>query len=133
MQVDISTIYRWARQGKLTTEKIDGVLHVVTEDDKIPTEETKTPEQSAKAPTQDDDYDLVAELKERIAYLERENEAKSEIIKQMQQDAEAARERSDTIILQFTQQLSEQTKLLEDMRQENEQKKGLFKRLFRRD
>jgi len=44
-----------------------------------------------------------------------------------------ARERSDTIILQLTQQLDNQTKFLEDMREENKhQKKGFFKKLFRR-
>jgi len=41
------------------------------------------------------------------------------------------RQRSDTIILQLTQQLDNQTKLLEDLRKDGE-KKGFFKKLFRK-
>jgi predicted site-specific integrase-resolvase len=106
MQVDISTIYRWARQGKVLTEKILGVLHIVVDDTEMQKENTQMP----------NDDDIIAELRERIRYLEKENETKNEIIKQLQADAESAKQRSDTIILQLTRQFEEQTKLIEDMR-----------------
>jgi hypothetical protein len=50
------------------------------------------------------------------------------IIQPMQQDAAEAQQRSDTIVLQLTRQFEQQTKLLEDVREQN--KSGFFGRLF---
>jgi predicted RNase H-like nuclease (RuvC/YqgF family) len=125
MQVNASTVYRWSQQGKLTTEKIDGVLHVIVDDEKMQ-DETAKMQNYHGVDLQSPSLiitDMIAEMKERIESLEEENKEKNRqienlnlFIQQMQQDAEAAKQRSDTIILQLTRQFEEQTKLIEDMR-----------------
>jgi len=129
------TIYRKIKRGELESEQIEGVLHVIC--DELPSV-TASPLTDTQILVE---RDARIELLERGSeLLEKENEhlrhqveQLTKTIQQMQTDAEASKERSDTIILQFTQQLSEQTKLLEDMREENkQQKKGFFKRLFRK-
>jgi len=121
MQVNASTIYRWAQQGKLTTEKINGALHVIVDDEKMQDETAKM--QNDHGADSLIITDMIAEMKERIESLEEENKEKNRqienlnlLIQQMQQDAASARQRSDTIILQLTRRFEEQTKLLEDMR-----------------
>jgi len=127
------TIYRKIKRGELKSEQIEGVLHVVC--DELPSVMTSplTDTQILK--------DARIELLEREGeLLEKENEhlrqqveQLTKTIQQMQTDASSSKERSDTIILQLTQQLDNQTRLLEDMREENkQQKKGFFKRLFRK-
>jgi hypothetical protein len=118
VQLDQSTVYRQIKAGKLKSELIDGTLHVVVE-----------PPKDAK-----DNDALLARLQDEVAFLRKELEVKNEqlsslqvelvsarqshdaIIQQIQQDAESAKQRSDTIILHLTRQFEEQTKLLEDMR-----------------
>ena len=63
-------------------------------------------------------------LKAEVEYLRKQ-------LEQVRVDAESSKERSDTIILQLTQQLDNQTKLIEDLRKDGE-KKGFLKRLFRK-
>ena len=101
MQLNTSTIYRQVQQGKLTAQKIDGVLHILIDEAEMHTERAKM------------QNDVVAELRKRIEHLERENGAKNALIQRMQADAETAKERADTIILQLTQQ---NQLLLEDLR-----------------
>jgi len=116
-----ATVYRHIKDGTLETEKVDGTLYILIKDEKNDKNENQP------------DNELVEQLRTENEYLRQQLEQAMETINKMQNDAESSKERSDTIILQFTQQLNEQTKLLEDMRRENEQKKGFFKRLFRRD
>ena len=131
MGLSRSTVYRHIEQGKLETEDIDGFQHVVLD-------------------LSQDEPELGHYVSEMIQHLKTENEhlrqqveklqaellesrqRSDQIIQQMQQDSESSKERSDTIILQLTQQLNSQTKLLEDMRQKEEKKKGFFKRLMGR-
>lgn len=131
VQSDENTIYRQIVAGTLKGELIDGILHVVAE-----------PPEDAE-----DKGALLAHLQDEVECLRKELEKKNEqlvllqteitesrqshdtIIQQMQADLESSRERSDIIILQLTQQ----TKLLEDMRQKDEQKKIVFfQKLFKR-
>ena len=100
-----STVYRWIQQGKIDTEKIDGVLHVVVALDEIESQNA-----SIKEP-------LIAQMQEEIEYLREENKQLREELSFSRQREDEARQRSDTIILQLTRQFEEQTKLLEDMRQ----------------
>jgi len=58
-----------------------------------------------------------------------EQERTDQIIQQMQSDLESTKERSDTIVLQLTQQLDQQTKLLQDLRP----KEWWYHRIWRRD
>ncbi|MBC8378744.1 MAG: hypothetical protein H8E62_06185 [Planctomycetes bacterium] len=125
MQVNASTVYRWSQQGKLTTEKIDGVLHVIVDDEETQDKNAKMQNNHGVdlQPPSLIITDMIAEMKERIESLAEENKEKNRqienlnlLIKQMQQDAAEARQRSDTIILSLTRQFEEQTKLLEDMR-----------------
>ena len=119
------SVYRKIHKGELQSEKINGVLHVICEE--LPSD-----------PFRDmSDIQILAEKDARIEQLETENEYLRKqleqamgTIQQMQTDAESSKERSDTIILQFTQQLNEQTKLLEDMR--NQKTQGFWARLFKR-
>ena len=99
-----STVYRWIQQGKIDTEKIDGVLHVIVDVDEI---------ESQKANNQES---LIAQMQEEIEYLREENKQLREELSFSRQREDEARQRSDTIILQLTLKFDEQTKLLEDMR-----------------
>jgi len=101
-----STVYRWIQQGKIDTEKIDGVLHVVVALDEIESQNA-----SIKEP-------LIAQMQEEIEYLREENKQLREELSSSRQREDEARQRSDTIILQLTLKFEEQTKLLEDMRKE---------------
>lgn len=111
------TVYRWIQQGKVKADKVDGNWLIELDDDiRIDS-------------SHDKDMTIVRlqaennRLKEEVNYLRKqlddvreERERSYIIIQQMQQDAESAKQRSDTIILQLTRQFEEQTKLLEDMR-----------------
>ncbi len=139
VQVDQSTVYRQIKAGRLKSEQIDGVLHVLVE-----------PPEDAK-----DNGTLLARLQDEVEYLRKELDTRNEqlallqkelaetrqshdsIIQQMQADTESAKERSDTIVLQLTQQvdkitqqnqaLTQETRLLlEDSRP----KRRFWKRLF---
>lgn len=109
-----STIRYQVRTGKLQSELIDGKIHVIVDDSEI------------NAISKENHSELIVELRQQNEYLQQE-------LSQALQRENEARERSDTIILHLTQQLNNQTKLLEDMRPKDNQKKGLFKRLFRKD
>ena len=70
------------------------------------------------------------DLKSEHEYLRQQHETAMATIQQMQADAESAKERSDTIILQVSQQVNQLTEqnqlLLEDLRP----KKRWYHRLF---
>lgn len=124
MGTAVSTVYRHIKAGKLETEEIDSVTYVLVDEEELNSIETP--------------FDVIPELKERIEqqqteieFLRNELSEARQIIQQMQEGSESAKERSDTIILQLTQQLDNQTKLIEDLRKDGE-KKGFFKRMFRR-
>jgi len=108
--ISMSSAYRHIKAGKLETETIDGVLHVVVNEEQLGHIEK--------------DNGIIDELRERIEhqqeeieYLRQKLDESEQARQQMQQDSTDAQQRSDTIILQLTRQLSEQTNLLEDMRQ----------------
>jgi Arc/MetJ-type ribon-helix-helix transcriptional regulator len=90
-------------------------------------------EQSLNEPLNDVEQRFNEQLKEENERLHQRLEQAMETIQQMQSDFESSKQRSDTIILQFTRQFEEQTKLLEDMRQQQESKNiGFFQKLFQR-
>ena len=135
-QIDESIIYRHILAGNLKSELINDILHVVADD---PAEYAEEKDAS------------IARLQEEVEYMRKELETRNEqltlaqtelsearkshdtIVQQMQADLQSSKERSDVLLLQLTQQLDNQTKLLEDMRQRDEQKKtGFFQRLFKK-
>ena len=97
MGVNASTIYRWIRQEKIDTEKIDGVLHVILNSEEIDLQNANSQEA------------IIAQMRSEIEYLREEN-------RQLRDELSESRQRSDTIILQLTRQFEAQTKLIEDMR-----------------
>ncbi len=114
-KVNESTVRYRIKTGKLQSEMIDGKLHVVFEDEEI------------TGDLQENYIKQIEQLLKQIEYLQEElsqslqreresRESADAIIQQIQQDAESAKQRSDTIILQLTRQFEEQTKRLEDMR-----------------
>jgi len=131
-----STIRYQVRTGKLQSELIDGQIHIIVDDSELDAIDSEVGAND----------ELIAELRQQVEYLKAENEQlrgelskerqradeaqnrHDTIIQQMQADSSADKERSDTIILQLTQHLDQQTKLIEDMRQK--EKVGLFQRLF---
>jgi hypothetical protein len=116
MRISQATVYRHIQQGKIETERNNGKLHIILNSDAI---------------LNQNENELVAQLRKENQFLQEELRKALETIQQMQQDAAYSQQRSDTIILQLTRQFEEQTKLLEDMRQQNEPKKShLFRRLF---
>ncbi len=123
MKISPPTVYRRIKAGKLETETIDGVLHVIVDESQLNSDEI-----------QQRSGELFSELQNRIEaqqseiqYLREElskvntelsdtRQSHDQIIQQMQQDASESQQRSDTIILQLTRQLETQTLMLEDMR-----------------
>jgi len=112
MQCDSSTVYRKIQQEKLETEKIDGVLHVLADEDELQGHDKDSAEERIQFLLKDNMW-----LKERIEHLEEEISEKDK--------------RHDTIVLTMASQLETKEKLLEDMRlREAEQKAGFFSRIF---
>lgn len=116
MGISRSTVYRHIDQGKLETEEIEGVLHVVLD---LSQNETDVP-QYAK--------EMIQHLKEenqklqqKVERLENEllqsGERHDNIVQKMQEDTESQKERSDTIILKLTQHLEQSQKALTAQRE----------------
>lgn len=99
-----ATVYRHIKAGKLNTEKVNGTLYIIIKDENNDNNENQI------------DNELVEQLRTENEYLRQQLEEAMKTIKQMQEDSESAKQRSDTIILQLTRQFEEQTKMLEDMR-----------------
>ena len=117
MHIDKSTVYRHIKAGKLQTENVDGTLCVLADSSQFNAETTPLP--------------LIKHLMDENEWLQQRVEALEKELNESRQQFDEARQRSDTIILQLTRQFEQQTLLLEDMRQQNEQKKSsLFRRLF---
>lgn len=98
-----ATIYRHIKAGKVNTEKVDGTLYIIIDNENNDKHENQI------------DHELVEQLRTENEYLRQQLEEAMRTIQQMQDDSESAKQRSDTIILQLTRQFEEQTKLLEDM------------------
>ena len=93
-------IREWIAEGKIDAKK-QGRKWIISAEDLQRFSELS----SVKPPYEKDDKDKL------IEQLQKENEF-------LREELSEASRRSDTIILQFTQQLQSQQKLLEDMRQE---------------
>jgi hypothetical protein len=124
-----STVYRHIEQGKLETDEVDGVLHIVLDmsqnDPKLPHYVSEMIQH-----LQTENEHLRQQVEKLQAELLESRQRSDSIIQQMQQDAADAQQRSDTIILQVTRQFEQQTLLLEDMHQDK--KSNFFRRLFSR-
>ena len=103
-QISQATVYRHIKSGKLNTEKVDGTLYLIINDESNDNNENQF------------DNELVEQLRTENEYLRQQLEEAMRTIQRMQDDSESDKQRSDTIILQLTRQFFEQTKLLEDMR-----------------
>lgn len=88
------TVYRWSQKGVIDVKEINGVLHVKVDDDN------------------ENSNDIISTLKSEIRHLHKELELLHERLAQAHED----RQRGDTIIMQLTRQLEQQTLLIEDMR-----------------
>lgn len=94
--------------GDINAKEIDGVMHVDTDNKQSGDDETNAIDATL---VQQNSY-----LQKTIDNLQTQLAQAHEIIREMQQD----RQRSDTIILQLTRQLENQTLMLEDTRKESE-------------
>lgn len=92
--VTTRTVYRWSQKGSIEVEEINGVLHVKLDDES------------------DNDNDINSPLRSENCHLKSE----IEFLRARLEQAEEDRQRSDTIIMQLTRQLEQQTLMLEDMR-----------------
>jgi len=128
-KVNESTVRYRIKTGKLQSEMIDGKLHVVFEDEEITSDLQENYIKQIEQLLKQIEY-LQEELSQSLQREHESRESADVIIQQIQQDAEAAKQRSDTIILQLTLKFDEQTKLLEDLRQKQDAK--WYQRLFRR-
>ena len=95
--VTTRTVYRWSQKGDIEVEDINGVLHVKLDDES------------------DNDNDIISTLRSENGHLKSE----IEFLRARLEQAEEDRQRSDTIIMQLTRQLEQQTLMLEDMRQQS--------------
>ena len=98
------TVYRWIKNGDINAKEIDGVMHVDIDNERDIDDEANATDATL---VQQNCY-----LQKTIDNLQTQLAQAHEIIREMQQD----RQRSDTIILQLTRQLENQTLMLEDMR-----------------
>jgi len=117
------TVYRKIEKGELQAITEDGIKMIIVPDDFQGNTEVQQSETVELQAEYMDNLNQIDELKEQ-------NHELHKLVQQMQQDSESDKERSDTIILQLTQQLDNQTKLLEDMR--NQPKTGFWARLLKR-
>ena len=93
------TVYRWVTNNDIEVKKVKGVLHV-----KIDGES-------------DDKDELILTLKSENCHLLQQIEYLQHRLEQAQETIDTMQQRSDTIIMQLTRQLEQQTLILEDMRQ----------------
>jgi predicted site-specific integrase-resolvase len=98
------TVYRWIKSGDIEVQDINGRLHIKVDYDSDDTIDTNSDNENQMSEIQ---Y-----LKGNIEYLQNQLSQALQTIDKMQED----RQRSDTIIMQLTKQLEQQTLMLEDMR-----------------
>lgn len=98
------TVYRWLKSGDIEVQEIKGRLHLKVDYDSDDTIDTKSDNENQMSEIQ---Y-----LKDNIEYLQNQLSQALQTIDKMQED----RQRSDTIIMQLTRQLEQQTLMLEDLR-----------------
>jgi len=112
-----TTVYRRIERGELQMIVEDGVKKVILNG-------------NTDAMQIENNEQYVSELKRQVERLETHNAELLNALQQVQQDAVESQKRSDTIILSLTRQFDEQTKLLEDMR--HQQDARWYQRWFRR-
>lgn len=127
MQLNVSTVYRHIKAGKLDVEVDNGTTYIILNESQLEKIETQS------QPLLLEKCKIIERLESEVQYLRDELSKAYASLQAMQQDAAEAQQRSDTIILQLTRQFEQQTKLLEDMRPKDNQKKSFFRRLFRKD
>ena len=98
------TVYRWIKSGDIIVQEIDGRSHIKVDYDSDDTVDNKSDSENKMSEIQ---Y-----LKDTIEYLQTQLSQALQTIDKMQED----RQRSDTIIMQLTRQLEQQTLMLEDTR-----------------
>jgi len=92
-----TTVRRWIKQGKLASKMVDGVYDIpeMAVNDYLN-------DQSMTRQVEGADQPMIDQLK-----------AENEYLKELIQELEDARQRSDTIVLQLTRQLEQSQRLLE--------------------
>jgi excisionase family DNA binding protein len=101
-EVSRRTVYRWIEDGKLPATKM-GDRWDISNDIDIDNVISDTNQ-------------LMTELRQQIAQLKTENEYLRQELSQERQRHDEAQKQSNTIIMQLTKQLEQQTLMLEDMR-----------------
>lgn len=92
------TVYRWVKNGDVSSKKMKGVLHI------------KVGEEQAR------EDDIILTLKSENRHFKEEIEYLRGRLEQASETIDTIGERSDTIILQLTRQLESKQKQLEDLR-----------------
>ena len=98
------TVYRWIKSGDINVQEINGRSHIIVDHDGDNAVDKTINSENLMSEIQ---Y-----LKDTIEYLQKQLAQALQTIDNMQQD----RQRSDTIVMQLTKQLENQTLMLEDMR-----------------
>lgn len=100
------TVYRWINSGKIKAEKVDNKWEI---DEDIDID-------SLCDSVNDNDNQIEHLLREQIKQLKEENKYLREKLDQIQTQSAEAEERHDTIVMSLSNQLAEERKKLEDMR-----------------
>lgn len=106
------TVYDWIQKGKIKAEKVDGKLHIISEN-------------SQQNFGDNSQSQVIEMLKSENEYLRQELSKANETIADMQN-------RHDTIVLSLSNQLSEEKKRLEDKTSQLTEKKKLIEEMRNR-
>jgi len=118
--VDRATVYRWIKNGDVAAKEIDGVLHVNVDGDVNEADAThETPVQQI-CDLKGLIDNLQTQLSQALETIDDMRQSHDKLIQQMQADLEASKERSDTIILQLTQQVDKITEQNQALTQQNQ-------------
>jgi predicted DNA-binding protein YlxM (UPF0122 family) len=97
--INRATVYKQVKSGKLNTEMIDGVLHIVEIVSTLATEDVK----DALIRKLEEE---VESLKSQIGELQKTNTKLLEELSNLRQDSEESRRRADILIIQLQEYLT---------------------------
>jgi len=103
-------VYNWIEQGKIQAKKVEGKLRIFEEN---ANEKVKFFEENVNSNENDK---LAENLESEIDYLRKELTQAHETLAEANQTIADMQKRHDTIVMQLTKQLEQQTLMLEDMR-----------------
>jgi len=109
MQCDDTTVYRWIKAGKVDTEKVDGVLHVLVDETELQTHATASAESV-----------FIVQLQAEIERLSKELDRKNEGIDKLQQELSQSRQQIDEARQRYDEQIQQLQTDLIDTRQRHD-------------